>query len=358
MMEFWRGRRVLVTGHTGFKGTWLLLLLHRLDAITAGYALAAETEPSLFELCAPWKGRAGTIADIRDLRSLRKAFADFDPEISIHMAAQSLVRRSYADPIGTFETNVDGTLNFLSALSSAPSCRVALIVTSDKVYANDGRGRRFSEDDRLGGGDPYSASKACAEIATASFAASFPGRAKIATARAGNVIGGGDWTEDRLVPDLVRAIVSGRQAELRYPQAVRPWQFVLDTLRGYLMFIERLWHEADAMPQALNFGPLDETPVTVRELAERFGESMGEGRDTWRPAAGQHPPEAPILRLDPSRANSLLSWRPILGSEDVIDWTARWYSGWRAGKSARALAESQLADFLALCERAPASADG
>jgi CDP-glucose 4,6-dehydratase len=345
--DFWRGRRVLVTGHTGFKGTWLMLILEKLGAEIAGYALAPDTEPSLYDLCGPWRGHRSILADIRDLDRLRAGIAAFNPEIVLHMAAQALVRRSYADPVTTFETNVTGTVNLLCALAEAPACRSALIVTSDKVYDNRGDGRPFAEDDRLGGSDPYSASKACAEIAAASFRVSFPGGPAIATARAGNVVGGGDWAADRLIPDCVRAMQAGRPVTLRYPDATRPWQSVLDVLRGYLIYARSLHDDPDPVPKALNFGPREGAALSVRRVAEQLAESLGVTGEPWRPALEEQPPEAPALRLDAALADRALGWRALQSSERALAATASWYRAWREGASPRAESEARIAGFLA-----------
>ena len=352
--DFWRGRRLLVTGHTGFKGTWLMLLLEKLSAEILGYALAPDTDPSLYVLCGPWRGHRSILADIRDLHRLRAALAAFNPEIVIHMAAQALVRRGYTDPVTTFETNVTGTVNLLHALAEAPACRAALIVTSDKVYDNQDDGRLFTEGDRIGGRDPYSASKACAEIAAASYAASFPDGPAIATARAGNVVGGGDWALDRLIPDCVRAMQAGQPVTLRYPDATRPWQHVLDVLRGYLIYAQGLHEDPDQVPKALNFGPRDDSPLTVRKVAERLARSFNLAGAPWRPALEDELPEAPALRLDASLADRALGWRTLQSSEEVLAATASWYRAWREGAPARTESEAQIASFLASTRQAAA----
>ncbi|MEM0944639.1 MAG: CDP-glucose 4,6-dehydratase, partial [Pseudomonadota bacterium] len=261
---FWRGRRVLLTGHTGFKGAWAGAWLGRMGAEVTGFALAPQTQPALFEML-DFPGRS-IIGDLRDPAAISQAVADADPEIVIHMAAQPLVRQSYADPVETYGTNVMGTVHLLEALKPAPAGRI-LVVTSDKVYENDETGRAFAEGDRLGGHDPYAASKAATEIVVASYRRSFFAEAGVAlaTARGGNVIGGGDFSADRLVPDIARALAAGRPVELRNPQATRPWQHVLDCLSGYLTYLEAL---PDA-PAALNFGPAD--PADALSVAEVTG---------------------------------------------------------------------------------------
>ncbi|MDP2619648.1 MAG: CDP-glucose 4,6-dehydratase [Hyphomicrobiales bacterium] len=345
---------MLVTGHTGFKGAWLMLLLERFDAEAVGYALPPDTDPSLYALCAPWRGHESILADIRDLDRLGAAMAAFDPEIVLHMAAQSLVRRAYADPVTTFQTNVMGAVNFLQALRRAPSCRAALIVTSDKVYDNQDDGRPFAEQDRLGGRDPYSASKACAEFAAASFAASFPGGPAIATARAGNVVGGGDWAADRLIPDCVRAMQAGKPVMLRYPEATRPWQNVLDVLRGYLIYAQRLHDDPGHVPRALNFGPRDAAPMRVREVAEQLSAGFGLCAEPWLPAMQDKRFEAPALELDASLAETALGWRPLHSGKSAIAATAAWYRAWREGVPARAACEAEIARFPAFAVEAAA----
>lgn len=253
LSEFWQGRKVFVTGHTGFKGAWLCLWLERLGARVSALALAPDTSPSLYALLSPWAGADHRLGDIRDAGALAAQLGRAEPEIVVHLAAQALVRPSYDDPAATYATNVMGTVNLLEAVRQAPSVRAVLVITSDKVYANDGRGRAFAEHDRLGGADPYSSSKACAELVCASYAKSFlhDRGVALATARAGNVIGGGDWARDRLVPDFVRALDRGAPLQLRYPEATCPWQHVLEPLAGYLAFARALTEgEADgALPR-------------------------------------------------------------------------------------------------------------
>lgn len=333
--DFWRGRRVFLTGHTGFKGVWASLMLGRLGAAVTGYSLAPETSPSLFQLTGGAAGVSGVIADIRDAGALTAAMRDARPEIVIHMAAQSLVRRSYREPEATFSVNVMGTAHVLDAIRATPGVTAAVIVTTDKVYdlSLDVSPRR--ETDPLGGHDPYSASKAAAEIVTASWRESFftgahaVHGARIATVRSGNLIGGGDWSPDRIVTDLVAALPAGREVQLRYPESVRPWLFVLDTLTGYLALAERLhWQEPGGAQArfdgAWNFGPSQGEELQVRELVELFAREWGVAKG-WRLAEGRHVPEAPLLRLDPSKAMQELGWRPSLRQREAIDETARWY---------------------------------
>ncbi len=344
---FWAGRRVLLTGHTGFKGAWLLAWLRDLGAVVHGYALPPETSPSLFSLLDPLLDAGGLVSvldDLRDDGALRAAAAAADPEVVIHMAAQALVRRSYRAPLETFDANVMGTARLLEALRAAPRLRAVLVVTSDKVYENPGTGAPLAERDPLGGHDPYSASKAATEIVTAAYARSFlePRGVRVATARAGNVIGGGDWAEDRIVPDIWRAFRRQAAVELRYPEATRPWQHVLEPLGGYLAYAEALAGAAgDALPRALNFGPRPGPALTVAEVVERFQAAYGAPLG-WRRSPGEHPKEAPLLSVDPGLAGRALGWRPRLDAEATVAWTAEWYRAFDAGAAPRALTLAQL----------------
>ena len=348
--DFWHGRRVLLTGQTGFKGAWAWAWLSRMGAEVHGLAHAPETEPSLAAILGLDADPRSRLGDIRDPEAVAAAVEAARPQVVLHMAAQALVRRSYAEPVETFETNVTGTLRVLDALRGRPELQACVVVTSDKAYENDGSGRAFAEGDRLGGADPYSASKAACEIATASFARSFAASlaGPVATARAGNVIGGGDWSADRIVPDLWRAHRAGRPAELRYPRATRPWQHVLEPIAGYLDFAEAL---VSGLPErALNFGPAEDRPVTVSEVAEAFQAAHGgvpgaDGAPGWVQAPGEHPEEAATLAIDASRAASVLPWRPRLAAPEAIAWTADWYAGFDRGTDMAAFTASQIAAF-------------
>lgn len=352
LAEFWRGRRVLVTGHTGFKGAWLCLWLEKLGAVVGAVALAPETSPSLYARLAPWNNADHHAADIRDSLTFRAHMVAFKPEIVIHMAAQALVRRSYDDPVGTFSTNVMGTANVLEAVRACPLVRTVLVVTSDKVYAETESGRPFVETDRLAGHDPYSASKACTEIVCQSYRASFfrERDLRLATVRAGNVIGGGDWSDDRLVPDFIRALEQGEPILLRYPHAVRPWQHVLEPLGGYLRFAQALLSDrAGALPDALNFGPDEESVATVSELAEALAAAHG-AADAWWPAPGPHPPEAAVLQLSSGLARRSIGWQPRLTLREAVDWTAAWYRANREGADMRAFSLDQIAAYESAVE--------
>jgi CDP-glucose 4,6-dehydratase len=345
-MSFWRGRKVLLTGHTGFKGSWMRLWLHELGAEVTGFALAPDTQPNLSALFAD--GTRATIGDVRDAALVARVVTAADPNIVIHMAAQALVRESYRDPLGTYATNVMGTANLLQACRRLEGLAAVLVVTSDKVYENDGEGRAFGETDRLGGHDPYSNSKACAELVTASFRDSFfRAGPPLATARAGNVIGGGDWSADRLIPDCVRALAGGAAVNLRHPAAVRPWQHVLEPLSGYLALAEALVRTPESTPAAVNFGPDPASFRTVSTVVESFSACFG-GRPGWTQDAGEHPPEAPALTLSSQLAAESLGWRPRLGIEESVAWTADWYRAHAAGENMFTYSQRQLAQYRLL----------
>ncbi|QYU70023.1 CDP-glucose 4,6-dehydratase [Leptolyngbya sp. 15MV] len=333
---FWRGKRVLVTGHTGFKGSWLCRMLAMLGAEVHGLALDPEAGPSPFvALGVKPVLAADHRADIRDAARLARLLREARPEIVFHLAAQALVGRSHRDPAGTFATNVMGTVHLLDAVRGLGVAAV-LVVTSDKVYRNDGKGLPFVEGDPLGGADPYSASKAACEIAAASCRASFDLR--LATARAGNVIGGGDFSEDRIIPDLVRAMVDGVPLKVRQPEATRPFQHVRDVLRGYLLFAERI--AAGDAPPALNFGPHDGA-VKVRDLLALWGEVR------WERVADEAYREAPRLALDSTLAGRTLGWAPGLDTPQTIAVTAAWYARWRKGEDMAAVTDAEIAACLA-----------
>jgi CDP-glucose 4,6-dehydratase len=349
---FWRGKRVFVTGHTGFKGAWLCSWLEHLGARVFGLALPPDTEPSLCALIG-LEARIGHVqADIRDADRLGAAMTGFAPEIVLHLAAQSLVRRSYRDPAGTFATNVLGTVNLLEAVRRTPSVRAVVIVTSDKCYDNRDGDRPFCETDALGGADPYSASKAAAELVTSAWRQSFfnrPGQAAVASARAGNVIGGGDWAEDRLIPDCIAALVAGRPIEIRNPHSTRPWQHVLDPLAGYLLLAERLFTEGAAFAQPWNFGPSTEDIRPVGRIADAVVARWGEGA-RWIASETPGPHEAGRLALDASLARSRLGWAPRLGLDDALSWTVDWYRSCRNGADALSLVHDQIDAWGALAE--------
>jgi CDP-glucose 4,6-dehydratase len=347
---FWRGRRVLVTGHTGFKGSWLAVWLRRLEADVCGFALPPPTDPSLFVAAAVADGITSVTGDVRGPQHLSRVIEEHGSEIVFHLAAQSLVRDSYRDPVETYATNVMGTVHALEAVRRAGTVKAALIVTSDKCYQNPDVDRAFREGDPLGGRDPYSSSKACAELVVQAYRDSFfarPGeRPRVASLRAGNIIGGGDWAKDRLVPDAVRAFQGGRPLLVRSPRSVRAWYHVLDALGGYLLLAERLWRE-DGHAAAWNFGPADEGTRPVDFVADRLAALWGDGA-SWGADEGAHPPEAARLRLDSGKARALLGWAPKLDLDRALEWTVEWYRSCNAGADARRLAESQLDRYAEL----------
>ncbi len=349
--KFWQGRKVFITGHTGFKGSWLSLWLQRLSAEVVGYALPAPTQPSLFEAAQVAAGMLSIEGDVRDAAHLSASIDKYQPEIVIHMAAQSVVRASYQDPVGTYSTNVMGTVNILEAIRRLPG-RVAFInVTTDKSYENKEWIWGYRETDRLGGHDPYSNSKACTELVTQAFRDSFFGAGTgqaaskfIATARAGNVIGGGDWTRDQLIPDIVNAFHAKRPVVLRSPQAVRPWQFVLDCLGGYLTLAERLALQGEAFAGAWNFGPRLEDTLPVQEIVERMIATWP-GPASWARDSGEHPHEAGCLRLDTSKTALHLGWTPRLVLTESLDWITQWYGQYFQGVNAKTLCIEQITRF-------------
>ena len=342
------GQRVLVTGDTGFKGAWLCRLLYRLGAEVIGVGLPLETEPCLFELTDGPSFVAHYEMDIRDTNGMSRIFKDHKPDVVVHMAAQALVRRSYRQPAETFSTNVMGTISVLQGLfDSGARPTSTLVVTSDKVYRNDGLGESFVEDMPLGGEDPYSASKAAAEHAVTAMRKTQPEFGAIATARAGNVIGGGDWAEDRLIPDFYRAAVANRIVKLRYPNAVRPWQFVLDVLSGYLEYAAALSERPADCPLVMNFGPSVKISLpTVREVVETLGASMQDCRNVWALDEGEHPPEQKLLRLNTDLAKSVLGWFPRLDQAETINWTVEWYDAFNKGRPAIELMDKQIERYL------------
>ena len=348
MQNFWNGKRVLITGHTGFKGSWLSLWLSRLGADVHGLAMEPEKDrPSLHRFLVYSGSDAAEIVDIRDRIAVQNRVLKVKPQVVFHLAAQPLVRAGYREPVETFETNVQGTVNLLDALRITPDIRSIVIVTTDKVYENAELAKPFREEDALGGHDPYSASKAAADIVTASYRRSFflPRGIGLATARAGNVIGGGDWAEDRLIPDAIRALETGRPLEIRRPESIRPWQHVLEPLWGYMLLAEMLWYAPSAGP-AYNFGPDPASTTTVRQLLERSTAHF----DTWDFIWGNDdggPHEAGLLTLDSSKAARELAFEPRFSLDDTIARTWSWYKGLHAGYLARELCLADIDAFEA-----------
>jgi CDP-glucose 4,6-dehydratase len=341
--RFWQGRSVLITGHTGFKGAWLTLMLTQLGARVTGLALPPPDGPSLFPLLAPGLALDHRIADLREASAVADVMRQAEPSIVLHLGAQALVPAGYQDPTGTFAVNLTGTVNVLEAMRGVAGMDAAVIVTTDKVYHNRNDGRRFQEDDKLGGDDPYSASKAAAEHAVACWRQSFGGQLPpMATARAGNVIGGGDFAPSRLIPDIVRSLLGQAELSLRYPDAVRPWQSVLDVLRGYLLLAEHLARKAPI--PAVNFAPEVETDVTVTGLIDAFSHAFG-AQLPWR-QEDRVAPEAQQLALDPRLAMDRLGWRPRFGHARMIQDTADWYAAWRNGDDMAAHCARDVAEAL------------
>jgi CDP-glucose 4,6-dehydratase len=347
--SFWRDRRVFITGHTGFKGAWLALWLQMLGAQVAGFALPPAGHPNLYLAARVRGGMRSREGDVRNLEALHASMREIEPEVVLHLAAQPIVRQSYADPVGTFSTNVLGTVNLLEAARRVESVRSLVVVTSDKCYENREWHWSYREKSALGGRDPYSASKACAELVTRAYRKSFfegdDGRdLAVATARAGNVIGGGDWAEDRLVPDTVRALEAGRSVELRYPEAVRPWQHVLEPLSGYLQLAERLHEEGGRFAQPWNFAPAEDDARSVGWLVQRLQRRWGVAT-RWASQEGPRPHEHIYLKLDSSKARAHLDWSPRLKIDETVSWVVDWYRRFGRGADARELVEEQIASY-------------
>jgi len=345
--DFWRGKRVLLTGHTGFKGSWLSLWLQSMGAELKGLALEPPTTPSLFLEAKVAQGMASQIGDIRDYDTVLKAVADFKPEIVTHMAAQPLVRYSYKNPIETYATNVMGTVHLLEAIRQTGTAKVVVNVTTDKCYENKEWVWGYREDEPMGGFDPYSSSKGCSELVTSAYRRSYFAETGIAlaSARAGNVIGGGDWAEDRLVPDILRAFENKQPVVIRNPNSTRPWQHVLEPLSGYLALAEKLWHEPKAYAEGWNFGPRDEDAKPVGWLVKRMASKWGDGA-TWRIDSGDHPHEAHYLKLDISKAKQRLLWAPRWGLDTALDRIVEWHQSWLAKEDVRLLCLDQIKQFI------------
>jgi CDP-glucose 4,6-dehydratase len=346
--SFWKGRRVFLTGHTGFKGSWLSLWLDALGADVTGYALEPPTQPSLFEQAKVANLFHSVFADVRDFQRLKAAVEECRPDVVIHMAAQSVVRRGYEDPIETYSSNVMGTVNILEAVRQLKHPCAFVNVTSDKCYANQEWVWGYRENEPMGGRDPYSNSKGCAELVTTAYRESFFSLATLkdhgvalASARAGNAIGGGDWTSNQLIPDLVRAFLAGRPCLIRNPSAIRPWQFVLEPLRGYLMLAERLAEEPARFASAWNFGPAEEDAKPVSWIADELTR-LWAGSALWRLDGATHPREAYSLKLDTSKSRTLLDWHPALPLNQALEWIVEWYRTFEAGSDLRSITRTQI----------------
>lgn len=346
--EFWRGKRVLLTGHTGFKGGWLSLWLQSMGSILRGLSLTPPSSPALFDVARVAEGMEHHIADIRDFKAVRSVMNDFKPEIVIHMAAQPLVRLSYQQPIETYATNVMGTVNLLEATRHCGSVKVVLNITTDKCYENREWVWGYREDEPMGGHDPYSNSKGCAELVSSAYRKSFLKDANIsmATVRAGNVIGGGDWAADRLIPDIFRALQTKQPILIRNPHAIRPWQHVLEPLSGYLLLAERLFTMGQTDAEAWNFGPRDEDAKTVQWIVENICEQWGDGA-SWNLQTGDHPHEANFLKLDTSKARQRLQWTPRWPLETALKRIIEWHQAWLSGQDMRAVCLNQISEYRA-----------
>jgi CDP-glucose 4,6-dehydratase len=353
--KFWRNRSVLVTGHSGFKGSWLALWLSHIGAKVTGMALEPPTTPSLFELACVAEVVESVRSDVRDLDAFDRICRNSRPEIVFHMAGQSLVRESYRDPVTTFSTNTLGTVNCLEGVRRTESVRAVVIVTTDKCYRNRGSARGYRETDELGGTDPYAASKACAEIVTEAYRSSFfsstQRKTLVASVRAGNVIGGGDWAVDRLVPDAMRAFSSGQPLRLRNPSATRPWQHVLDPMHGYLMLAEKLLNGDETAARAWNFGPDANDVVPVGWIADQLVARWGDKARWQMDDSRDEPKEAEVLSLDSAQARRDLHWTPRLPLSSALDWVVDWYKGHQQGNNPRADTLSQIEKYMLLATR-------
>jgi CDP-glucose 4,6-dehydratase len=343
---FWKGKKVLVTGHTGFKGSWLALWLQNLGANVTGYSLPPPTNPNLFELAHVADKMNSIIGDVRDLKPIISCVAE--TEIVIHLAAQSLVRASYDNPVETYSTNVMGTVNILEATRHSDTVKAVIIITSDKCYKNQEWVWGYRENEPMGGQDPYSNSKGCAELVTEAYRHSYFDTERypqhgvaVASARAGNVIGGGDWAKNRLIPDIVNAFMEKRSVMIRHPNAIRPWQHVLEPLHGYLMLAERLWEKGPAFAEGWNFGPNEPDAKPVSYIVDKMAQLWGK-EACWKNDASVHPHEANSLKLDCSKAKNRLKWQPKLPLKTALEWVIEWYQSYSQNEDMRNVTENQI----------------
>ncbi len=346
-LSFWKDKKVFLTGHTGFKGSWLSLWLQKMGADVKGFALEPPTTPALFNEAKVDENMDSEIGDIRDLEVLKKSMVSFNPEVLIHMAAQPLVRLSYAEPVETYTTNVIGTVNVLEAARYCPNLRAIVSVTTDKCYENKEWAWGYRESEPMGGHDPYSSSKGCAELVTAAYRSSFfstPETANVATARAGNVIGGGDWAMDRLIPDILKAFENKAPVIVRNPLATRPWQHVLEPLSGYLILAENLFNEDKKYSEAWNFGPYDQDCKTVEWMLDKMVNFWGEGAK-WEMDKESNPHEASLLKLDCSKAHSELKWEPHWNVEMTLKKIINWHKAWLDKKDMKALCLAEIEEY-------------
>jgi len=346
IQKSFKNKKILVTGHTGFKGAWLCLWLKELGAEVSGYSLPPNTSPNLYYILD--LGIAETLADINDKKALGKHLQKYQPEIIFHLAAQPLVRESYRDPVGTFQTNIAGIWNLLDAIKKTPSVKVIVVVTTDKCYKNNETGIPFIETDALGGYDPYSASKACVEIICDSWRSSFlseKNKPLLATVRAGNVIGGGDWASDRLLPDCIKSFIGEKPIDLRYPNALRPWQHVLEALSGYIILAEKLYNFGNKYAEAWNFGPYIENQATVGDVVSMAANLWGI-KNLSKNKSLNNPHEADLLRLNITKATSKLDWVPQWNIQQTITETVDWYKKWHEGEDMLKYSLNQIKKYI------------
>ena len=345
--KFWLNKKVFITGHTGFKGSWTTLWLTKLGAIVKGYSLEPKTNPSLFYTAKVSDGIDHEIGDITDLENLKKSILSFKPDIVIHMAAQPLVRLSYADPVNTYLTNVMGSVNIFEAVRACESIRAVINVTSDKCYQNKEWDWGYRENEPMGGHDPYSSSKGCSEIITAAYRNSFftnKSSVRLASARAGNVIGGGDWSEDRLIPDILEAFDKDEDVIIRNPSATRPWQHVLEPISGYLQLAEKLYSSEEAFDEGWNFGPNDNDVQKVSEVLDYFVANWPKNA-SWKQDFSEQPHEAQLLKLDISKSKNKLKWKPILSLDKTLQSIIEWHFAWKNGKNMRNITLDQITNY-------------
>ena len=349
--NFWKNKKVLLTGHTGFKGSWLSIWLKKLEVELIGFSKDIPTEPSLFKLAEVSENMISIIGDIKNFSLIQKTIQENQPDIIIHMAAQSLVRKSYEDPLETFSTNIMGTVNVLEAIKMSEKTRVVINVTSDKCYENNGMEEKFSENSPMGGYDPYSSSKGCSELITSAFKNSFYNSKKfdshkvaLSTVRAGNVIGGGDWAKDRLIPDIIDSISKKIPTQIRNTNSVRPWQFVLEPLNGYLLLAERMWEKGNKFSEAWNFGPNDESCKSVKWILEKISKEWGE-KFFWEEDHKENPHETSILKLDCKKAKERLGWETKLNINEALEWTINWYKKFLENSNMKEYTKKQIEEF-------------
>ena len=353
-LNFWKNKKVLLTGHTGFKGSWLSIWLKKLDVELVGFSKDIPTKPSLFEIAKVSEGMTSITGNIEDFTAIQKVLKENKPEIVIHMAAQSLVRKSYEEPINTFATNVMGTVNLLQAVKTTGSTRVLINITSDKCYENKGTEKAFSENSPMGGYDPYSSSKGCAELVTSSFRNSFFNLKEferhgcsLSSVRSGNVIGGGDWAKDRLIPDIMNSISKRIPTQIRNTRSIRPWQFVLEPLFGYLILAQRMWEEGKEFSEPWNFGPDETDCKSVKWILEKISKELDDGF-SWKEDTRDNPHEAEMLKLDCNKAKKRLGWKTKLDVNETIEWTVNWYKEYFKNSDMKQYTENQIDKFISL----------